>query len=673
MLKFLFIILIFSSNLYSNHKVLDREIDSLKNLVYSDMAKDTREYHTNVIELYRKYRYFNNDSAKYYLKYGVELSSHYKLDLVTRDYYNIMGLDAFDKSDFSSALVNFYKCLEYSVKTNEIGAVGYTYSDIGFVFYVQGLWDLALEHYQEGIRFIKDADSLETISLPLLYENSGLCFGQLNQIDSANHYLNLALEYYKKHDIQDKVHHIYLYLGHINRRHVKDNKKALEYYYLALNFFKEDRSWLEGYPYTLFHTGESYFALKEYDKTIEYYKTTLVEMEKLGWNKKIIDVNFKISYVYLELNKIDKVDSVININDELIKQFESIDLFMDKYYFQYNYFKKLNNSDSALLYFEKYNKLKDSLVESSVTGQVASVLKDLQIVKNKQERKILAEKNEQKMYLFLFIIILFIFLIVLIYSRLRLQKKSLILQNEKNEALEKANKLLDEANHTKDKFFSIIAHDLKNPIGAIKSTSELLTTDYDMFDKNEIKESIEDIYNSSNSVQSLLDSLLTWSRSQRGKLDFNPETFNLQLLVKNSFFLLKSNADLKKISLINNISDDYNITADANMINTIIRNLISNAIKFTPENGKITISAYKENNNNVITIEDTGIGISKENQNKLFNFGTNYTTPGTNNEKGTGLGLILVNEFIERHNGKIAIESEINKGTKFIITLPNEK
>ena len=485
--------------------------------------------------------------------------------------------------------------------------------------------------------------------------------------------MNLALDFYKKIDDKEKINHTNMYLGHIFRRHKKDYKKALKYYFLALEHFEKDRTWVDGYPYTLFNIGESYHEFKNYDKTLEFYKKAIEEMDRLGWRKKIIDVNFKIAYVYLELNKINEVDSIINFNTNLIKEFESLDLYIDNIFFNYKYFKKIGVSDSALYYYEKFRHLNDSLLETSITGQVASVLKDLQINKNSRENEIIAEQNIHRIYLLLFIIILFVFLIVLAYSRLRLQKKSLIFQNEKTAALEKANSLLDEANQTKDKFFSIIAHDLKNPIGAIKSTSELLTTDFDMFEINEVKESIEDIYNSSSSVQVLLDSLLIWSRSQRGKLDFHPETFNFSLLINNIFSLLKSNAKQKNIKLIQEVSKDLEVFADSNMLNTVIRNLVSNAIKFTPENGEIKVIVTKNINTTKIIVEDSGIGISMENQKKLFNFGTNYTTPGTNNEKGTGLGLILVNEFIDRHNGTIQIESEINNGTKFLINIPNEQ
>ncbi len=665
------IIFIYHNILKSEQTNLDREIDSLKHIVLTENDKSSREYHSTIIELFRKYRFNEMDSATYYLNYGIDISSKLKLDLITRDYYNIKGLYFFDRGDLSKALENFYKCLEYSIKTNEVGAIGFSYADIGYVFYVQGLWDLALRHYLDGIDHLSRTDSISTISMGLLYQNTGLSYGQLNMIDSAEKYLNLALEFYKNIDHLEKINHTYMYLGHLNRRNKLDYEQALEYYYKSLNYFEQDKGFLEGYTYSLYHIGEVYALMGDNRKAIEYFEKCLEDMKRIGWKKKMFDVNIKLSEIYIDLNDYKKVDSIFKFNSQIIEEFEAKDLYLDDYLLRYKLAKKKNQIDSALYFYELYNKLSNEFLQSTVTGQVATVLKDMQILKNTKEKQIIMEKNVQRIYLLLFIIILTVFLIALFYSRLRLQKKNMIIFSEKNEALEKANQLLDEANNTKDKFFSIIAHDLKNPIGAIKSTSELLHNEFEHFDTSDIKESIEDIYKSSTSVQNLLDSLLTWSRSQRGMIEFNPEGFNLNLLVNNIYQLFDKSVEDKKIRLTKNIEEDFLVFADSNMLNTIIRNLVSNSIKFTPQNGEINISVYKENNKTILTISDTGIGISKENQEKLFNFGTNYSTLGTNNEKGTGLGLILVFEFIQKHNGDIKIDSEIGKGTKFIITIPD--
>ena len=244
--------------------------------------------------------------------------------------------------------------------------------------------------------------------------------------------------------------------------------------------------------------------------------------------------------------------------------------------------------------------------------------------------------------------------------------------NETLEKLYKSEEELKGLNATKDKFFSIIAHDLKNPIGASKQLMDIMVDDYDDLDENEKKEIINEIASATDNTYELLLQLLDWSRSQRGIIDFNPEKIDVNYIAKNNIELLKTAADNKEISLINNLNTNTFVNADPNMLTTIFRNLLSNAIKFTPNNGRITISSRVSSQDNFIelSVSDTGVGISEENINRLFKLDTGNSTLGTNNEKGTGLGLILVKEFVEKHGGKIWVESEEGKGSKFIFTMP---
>lgn len=228
-----------------------------------------------------------------------------------------------------------------------------------------------------------------------------------------------------------------------------------------------------------------------------------------------------------------------------------------------------------------------------------------------------------------------------------------------------------ELNATKDRFFSIIAHDLKNPLGNFKNTTKMLVESYRDFSEIDRFQFLDVMKESSENIYSLLENLLEWARSQIGSIPFNPVDLNLKLLSIEIVKLLKSQAENKHIEIQNHIPLSIMLKADANMLQTIIRNLISNAIKFTRENGKIIISATAKKNNFVVSVSDTGIGISKETTDKLFRIDAEITAPGTNNEKGTGLGLILCKEFIEKHGGKIWADSEVGKGSTFYLTLPN--
>lgn len=236
--------------------------------------------------------------------------------------------------------------------------------------------------------------------------------------------------------------------------------------------------------------------------------------------------------------------------------------------------------------------------------------------------------------------------------------------------LRQSEQQLRELNSTKDKFFSIIAHDLKNPIGAFKNVLELLYESYDDFSREELIEFIEPLKDSAKQLFNLLENLLLWSRAQTGRIEKKPETFNLNYLINQNINLLKLQAENKNIALTYEGNDQIEVFADMNMITTVIRNLINNAIKFTPNGGKITITTIQQNDFAIVCIADTGIGMSMEVQEKLFRIDVHHTSLGTNEEKGTGLGLIICKEFVEANGGKIWVESKESKGSQFYFSIP---
>jgi signal transduction histidine kinase len=229
---------------------------------------------------------------------------------------------------------------------------------------------------------------------------------------------------------------------------------------------------------------------------------------------------------------------------------------------------------------------------------------------------------------------------------------------------------LKAANASKDKFFSIIAHDLKNPFNGIIGLSSLLLEDYDSFPPEEQKTFIKDIKITAENTFRLLQNLLEWSQTQTGKIHFEPSLFLLETITTEVIDLVKTSAGNKNILLESTVSPDITVFADKNMINTVIRNLLLNAVKFTRSGGKITLSARAIGNVVEIAVKDNGIGISPENFKKLFCIDCNMISYGTEGEQGTGLGLILCKEFVEKNAGTIRVESEEGKGSTFTVTIP---
>lgn len=239
-----------------------------------------------------------------------------------------------------------------------------------------------------------------------------------------------------------------------------------------------------------------------------------------------------------------------------------------------------------------------------------------------------------------------------------------------NNQLHQSEDELKNTNATKDKFFSIIAHDLRSPFSSLLSFSEFLIEDIETLDKEETKLFAEKIHEAAESVFVLLENLLQWSRIQSGKIPYNPMSFKISHKINQVISLLANNAANKKITIHNECLNDAMVLADEDMLFSVIQNLLSNAIKFTNTGGKIIFSSAILDEEIKISIIDNGVGMKEEDLKKLFRLDTQLTTYGTNDEKGSGLGLLLCHEMIERNRGKITAESKIGEGTTFTFTLP---
>ena len=240
----------------------------------------------------------------------------------------------------------------------------------------------------------------------------------------------------------------------------------------------------------------------------------------------------------------------------------------------------------------------------------------------------------------------------------------------KNAELDEKNSQLNLLNADKDKFFSIIAHDLRNPIGALRELPQLIAENLDNYSKDELRRLITMQRDAARNLFELLENLLTWSRMQRGLIEFNPEPIQISALVQRSIALLTPSAAQKAITLTQAVNPSLLGMADHKMIDAVVRNLISNAIKFTNQGGTIDVSGNDDGAFMTIAVKDDGVGIGEQFLPKLFRIDEQYRRTGTANERGTGLGLILCKEFVERNGGEIRVESKIGNGSTFSFTLP---
>ena len=229
---------------------------------------------------------------------------------------------------------------------------------------------------------------------------------------------------------------------------------------------------------------------------------------------------------------------------------------------------------------------------------------------------------------------------------------------------------LSESNQVKDKFFSIISHDLRGPVNSSKNALDFVIEDVDSMDKDEIKTDLQIISKSLRSAHGLLEDLLVWSQSQQGQIELHPAIVTIEELFEKPLSILEDSAAKKEVEIHTDFKKDHRAYADMRTIETVLRNIISNAIKFTPEKGNIYITSASNAKSVIISIRDTGVGIDQKKIPTLFLIAKNKSTKGTSGEVGTGLGLILAKEFVDKNNGTLNVESEEGKGTTFFINLP---
>ena len=238
------------------------------------------------------------------------------------------------------------------------------------------------------------------------------------------------------------------------------------------------------------------------------------------------------------------------------------------------------------------------------------------------------------------------------------------------EQMSRTNEEIQMANENKDKLLSIIAHDLRNPFSVLITFSKLILDSYDDFSKEDILTYMRSFYDTSKQGFNLLDNLLKWSKSQTGKMEIIGEILDLNDLTEETITLLNSQAISKKIKLINEVPENFHAFADTNMVLTVLRNLITNAIKFTPEGGTVHVKARSGEKFIFIDVVDNGVGIAQENIDKILRIDSKHSTSGTKGERGSGLGLILCKEFIEKNKGTLSVKSKLNKGSVFTFSLP---
>ncbi len=532
----------------------------------------------------------------------------------------------------------------------------------------------------------------------------GICYLRLDDSPTATDYFYKALSFSDSLNISIEKGYA---LNNIASSLLAEgeNRQALIFARKALVLQIQNKD-TRGIAYAYMRMSDIFYRLQKYDSLLISAQTALNLLKELGMNETSLIALKSIGRAwegkhqytkalscYLEIvnsksispvtvrnvdTDLARVYNLLNLPDKAIyygKLWLSTEKGNDLIFWQIaNAFALKNDWKEAF----RYAKMSIAAIDSVAKEEKSSQIKNLQILYETRETErenanLKTKLNFNKLLVsaFAVIIVLIGMLLFILESKKNQQIRLNKLLNQKNEEISEQRDRLDELNQTKNKLFSIIAHDLRGPIGSAYTFLELLTTHESEFTKQELLDNLVLIKDSSNATYKLLENLLTWARAQKGEIVFNPIKSDLFKLAQSNIELFISNAETKKIRITNEIDSDLEFEFDQEMINTVMRNLINNAIKYTREGGQITISAKELTDNVEISVTDTGIGMDSETTGLLFFTDLKRNRrEGTKGEKGTGLGLILCKEFVWKHQGTIWAESEPEKGSTFKFELP---
>ncbi|MBQ4915238.1 tetratricopeptide repeat-containing sensor histidine kinase [Maribacter sp. MMG018] len=613
-------------------------------------------------------RYSNTDTMLLLAKEAYRLS-----ELINYESGKIKGL--LNKSGYYLYTGKPEECIKYSLQIlekipnceNDLNALE-IYNQIGQAYFIQADYPNSYRSFSQSIEIAENTEHTEFLIRGNL--NLGVMFSLLHNYEQAKNYLFKGLEYFQNYDDEGLKAKLTSNLGYTLAQmgELDEAESQLDY---SISVFEKHKipEWLS---FGLTTRGFVALSKKKYEEGKRLYEKSLKIHENLNDKKGYTDALFGLAKANLGLHN-------YSVSENLAKQ--SLDLYSsigikpgreECYKLLSKLYKIDKKPELALEYMEKANTLSDSIAKEENNINITMLNARLQFQKEKEaiENKNVHKIAQQKRYIQFSLVALFasILLIVFIYLAHRRVKGLNAILAEKTKILSENKNELDQINKNQDKLFSIVGHDLRGPITSLKSLLHLSLEDKE--GENYFRKFAPKLQNDLDHIQFTLDNLLNWGQTQMKGANITIGEVLVKKEIMDIIGLFDKNLSEKSIEVTNDLTEEMCVRSDVNHFSIIFRNLISNAIKFTPENGHIEIKAKNNNNTLKISVKDNGIGMDADTLDKIWNSPEHYSTYGTNNERGTGLGLLLCKEMVEKNNGTITVESSLGRGTTFHVTLP---
>ena len=667
-----FLLLILISVTIAPFAWAQKGIDSLESKLRGDLNDSLRI--KTLLTLSREYQYIDLKKSFENCEKALRVSETKNLTWGKSQCYLWLASLYSLSGDFTTSAKYNNLALGSSFELKDTASISRGYNNLGLNYYSFGKYDEAYFYYTQSYRL--SSIRKDSLGMAVSLHNIATVFKELGQYSNALNYFRLTQKI--SNDVHDHEGEAYNYdeIGDIYRRK-KEYDSALNALTHSLKVSRSLRLKINDLiPETIIKIAKTYLDKKDNSHALAYYDTAKIFFQKTDNEFGLAEVDLGRAIVYLSEKKFEQARVLMENSRTTAHtagwwalEIECLENLAALYEEQSD-FKK------SLLYYKQYKQLEDSLFSQGMQAKLLqdqlrfeTVAKEDQIKQLTKLEELRKEELKKQGMVTNILVVAIALAGVLLFSVYRSGQRRIRINKlliEHQEDIKRRSQELEQLNQVKDKFFSIISHDLRSPINALSAI-------LDMMDNNQIKPEEFSKLNKElriqfNHTKSLINNLLDWALLQMDKLKIQAEKINLHSLAEENFRLLSS-LHMKQIKMINNIPAGTLCLGDLNISNLVLRNLVLNSIKFTENGGSIIADAKEDGADIVVSIKDTGIGISPEIQKIIFEKTAGYSTRGTANEKGTGLGLILCKEFVEKNGGKIWLESEVGKGSTFYFTI----
>lgn len=649
-----------------------RHIDSLRNQLNSNLSDSLKI--TTLIELSEKYQYTDINKSKTYSRQAIELSESKNLKwakvksyLNSASFYSIQG-------DYSTASRFVNLALGISYQISDSLQLAKCYNNLGTYSSALGRFDESYDYFSHAHRIA--VESHQPLQQAISLHNMAEIFKELGQYERALDYLRLSAKISKNIDDKEGEPYTLDEKGDILIRQKKYDSAIL-----VLDQSRKIAKKLELTIYdlegaSLLKIAKAYSLKGEYTKAESYYDSAARFFVNYGNEFGQAEGELGRGVLLLNQRKFTDAEKLILQAGNKANELRAWTLEIQCYQKLSELYETTGDYKKSLSFYKQHQQLEDSLFSQGLQSKLLqnqirfeTESKEEQIkalTKLEELQKSEIKKQELITNILAIVVALTVILLFSVYRsgqrRIRINKLLLEHQDE----IKKRSVELEQLNQVKDKFFSIVSHDLRSPMNALSGVLDLMNKD--QITTEEFKMLSKELQVRFNHTRGLINNLLDWALLQMDKLKISEEKINMKELVDTNIAMIES-LQFKKLTIKNLIDRAVNTIGDKNMIHLVVRNLVTNAIKFSEAGNEIIVAAKDSGDFYTISVQDFGVGIAPEIQKILFDKTTGYSTRGTANEKGTGLGLILCKEFVERNGGKIWLESEEGKGSTFFFTI----